>query len=211
VSRKGRTKKGDRYAQIPLEALQSEAYRWLPDFATRVLNAVAAQFNGYNNGGLELTAREARAFGIKEDVLYAGLGLLIEAGFVRRTVEARRRSGKGAPARYAITWRTLGDFPKFDIVPTVTPSRDWRRFVPAYPAVRSVAAAQSMLGQHKPRTSRLHRLRASRPRSKRVPGPLPVKTTSIARSAPGEKATFTRSGPGEVPGALPVKKIGAVH
>jgi hypothetical protein len=211
VSRKSRTKKGDRYAQIPLEALQSEAYRWLPDFATRVLNAIAAQFNGYNNGGLELTAREARAFGIGEDVLYAGLGLLIEAGFVRRTVQARRRSGKGAPARYAITWRTLGDFPKFDVVPTVTPSRDWQRFVPQYPAVRSVAAAQSVLGHHKPRMSRLHRLRSSGPRSKRVSGPLPVKAASTARTAPGEDGAFARNAPGGTPEALPVKKTGAVH
>lgn len=211
MSKKSRTRRGDRYAQVPLDALQSEAFRWLPDFAVRVLTAMAAQFSGYNNGGLELTATEARAFGISEDELYAGIGLLILAGFVRRTVQARRRSGKGTPARYAVTWRTLGDFPKFGIVPTVAPSRDWQRFVPPYPAVRSVAAAQAALGQHLPRTPNLQLLRASRPRSKRVPGPLPVKTASMTGTAPGENVPFTGTAPGEVPGPLPVKKNQGVH
>lgn len=212
MSRKARTKRGERYAQLPLDAMTGEAFRWLPHFAVRLLLALAAQFTGYNNGGIELTAQDARRFGIGEDELFAGLGLLVAAGFVRRTVAARRRSGKGQPARYALTWRPLNDFPKFDIVPTIAASHDWRRFVPPFPAVRSVHAAECTLGIRKRRPSRLPVAgRGTPPRSKRVPGTLPVKNPAMTRNAPGEKPTFTRNAPGEEPGTLPVKKNQGVH
>lgn len=211
MSGKSRNKKGERHAQIPLDALRSEAFRWLPNFAVRVLVAMAAQFSGYNNGGLELTANDARAYGINEDELFAGIRLLIVAGFVRRTVLARRRSGKGSPARYAITWRTLGSFPRFDIVPTVAPSRDWLRFVPPFPAVRSLNAAEVALGRHKPRKPRLTSFQVSRPRSKRVPDTHPVIAESITGNAPGEKGTFAGYAPGEVPDTHPAKNHEGVH
>ena len=212
MSRKARTKRGERYAQLPFDAMASEAFRWLPDFAVRVLLALAAQFTGYNNGGIELTASEARHFGIREDELFAGIGLLVAAGFVRRTVAARRRSGRGQPARYALTWRPLGDFPAFGIVPTVSASHEWRRFVPPFPSVRSVRAAEGALGTRKARQSRLHLVeRETPPRSKRVPGTRPVKSPSMTRHAPGEKVAFTRHAPGEEPGTRPVKKNQGVH
>lgn len=205
MARKSRNRRSERFAQLPLDVLLNDNFRWVPDFGARVLLAVTAQYNGNNNGGLELTAADALRFGIREDELFAGIGLLLAAGFLRRTVAARRRSGKGQPARYALTWRPLNDFPRFGIVPTIAASRDWEKCAPPFPAVRSVRAAEIALGIRKARPSRLH-TDAPRPISKRVPGTHPVKEPDMTRHAPGENATFTWNAPGEVPGTRPVTK-----
>jgi hypothetical protein len=96
VSKQKRDK--EPFAQIPLEVLQSEAYRWLPHFAVRVLVALAAKYNGYNNGGLELTVRDAAVFGINEDELFAGLG----PRNYRQAVDAEKTTTKEALGRRGI-------------------------------------------------------------------------------------------------------------
>ena len=192
-------RRAERFAQIPLEVLESEACRWLPDFAVRVLLAMAAQYNGFNNGGLELGTKVGRTFAIGEQALHAGIGLLLAAGLVQRTVEARRRSGKGSPARYALTWRQLGDFPQFNIVPTAIASNEWRRFVPPFPPPATVHSAMVALGhRRKPQPIRLHLISGvSPPRYKKVHGALHVKNDAMACSAPCENESFTCNAPCE--------------
>ena len=196
-------KSPERFAQIPLDAMQSKAYRWLPPFAKCVLFALAAQFTGYNSGGLELTVKDGKAFGLTEDELIAGLALCILAGFVKRTVEARRRSGTGAPARSALTWRRMGDFPRFNIAPTFSPTNDWQAFEEPFARPRSLRGAWIALGYRSARPSRLHTLS---PRSKRVPVTRPVKNGSMAGHAHLKGAVMAGHAPGEEPVTLPVKK-----
>ena len=56
---------GERYALIPYEVLTSESFRALPDFATRVLMAHAAQYAGHHNGAVTVTASQCKDFGIR--------------------------------------------------------------------------------------------------------------------------------------------------
>ena len=113
---------GERFAALPLEVLNSDAFRWLPSFAVRVLIALAAQYCGINNGGLELTLKDAAQFGIKRNELYAALRLLAFVGLIKKTVEERKSSGKGVPAKYGLTWRPTDEFPAYNILANERPA-----------------------------------------------------------------------------------------
>jgi hypothetical protein len=94
-------------APIPRLVVESEAYQALPDWAVRVLVAVACQYNGRNNGSLGLTESNFKRLGIRAAWhVYAGLRLLEEVGLVVRT-EAGGTPLQGQ-ARYALTWRAMG-------------------------------------------------------------------------------------------------------
>ena len=131
--------------------MTSEAYRWLPHFARSVLFAVASRYRGFNNGGLELTVKTARAQGINKQELYAGLRLCLEAGLLRKTSPGKRRSGKGIPAKYALTWRPINDFPALNLIATEHPSDEWRSYNPSTPRPRSLTKAEKHLGIRKPK------------------------------------------------------------
>ena len=103
------TRSERRFVRIPVEVMESAAWRWLPDFAKVVVVGLAGQFTGYNNGGLEFTEQQASEVGISKNPLYTGLRLAVHAGLVNRTMPARRQSGKGIPAKYALTWEKLAD------------------------------------------------------------------------------------------------------
>lgn len=166
--RSTRTKRGERFAQVPLSALQSEAWCWLPHFARTVLVALTGQFSGYNNGALELTVEDAQSCGISKQELYAGIALLIAAGFIKRTVNARRRDGQGQPARYALTWRPLPDIPKYNIVATMHGSNEWEGFTPPFPAASTLREAMRAVGQRAPAGANRLRMVGTHPDSKRV-------------------------------------------
>jgi hypothetical protein len=193
----------ERFAMVPLDVMESGAYQWLPHFAARVLFAFAAKFSGFNNGGLELTTRDAAVFGLNESELFAGIGLCMRARLVKRTVEARRRSGKGTPAKYALTWRTMGDFPALNLAPTAVPGHDWKWFKAPFARPRSVREALRALGYERSQPSRLHTLPSI---SKKVPRTRGVKTADMAPHALGEKEAFTGHAHGEEPGTRGVKK-----
>jgi len=129
----------------------SDAYRWLPHFARSVLFAVASRYRGYNNGGLELTVKTANEQGINKSELYAGLRLCLMAGLIRQTSPGKHRSGKGIPAKYAVTWRTINEFPALNLIESDRPSDDWRKFEPDSPRPRSLTQAEILLGMRKPR------------------------------------------------------------
>lgn len=134
---------------LPVELLDSDAFRWLQSFAVRVLVALAAQYHGYNNGGLELTVKEAARFGIKRTELYAGLRLLAIAGLIEKTVEERKSSGKGVPAKYALTWRPTDEFPAYNILANERPANTWAKFPGDSRPIRSLADAERFLGWRK--------------------------------------------------------------
>jgi hypothetical protein len=197
-------KRGERYALVTLDVMQSDAYRWLPHFAWSVLLAMASRYTGRNNGALELTATDAERFGIKRDELYAGIGLCIKAKLVKRTVEARRRSGRGVPARYALTWRAIDQHDGFNLMQRSTPAHEWTTFEPPFNRADTVRAADRALGY---RNGKAEAWSEFLPKSKRVSGTRQLKNTKSIRHPPAENSVFTRHPPAEESGTRRLIKI----
>jgi hypothetical protein len=127
--------RGERYALILEEVMNSAAYSAQPDFAKVVLFAVAARFNGYNNGNISLPIGEARKLGIASPwKLYAGLNLLRQAGLIQRTRQGYLAAGKKLCGLYALTWRGISEAPQgvfYDagVTSCPLPANDWCRWV----------------------------------------------------------------------------------
>lgn len=136
----------DPFALIPEEVLRSAAYVWLPHFARSVLTAVAAQYRRYNNGVLELTEGLAKEYGINRDELHTGLWLVCRCGLLINTVPAKRRSGKGVPAKYALPWWPVNDFPAYNFLPIEHPPRTWLKFPAGQERIRSLRQAKRFRG-----------------------------------------------------------------
>lgn len=126
--------RGERYALLPREVLESVAYLALTDWARTVLIALLAQFNGMNNGTLALPFSQARTLGVSAQwKLYAGLRLLEAVELILCTRRGRLEGGTKLPSLYAVTWRGI-DEPKeaviFDagIGPCPIPSQRWARW-----------------------------------------------------------------------------------
>lgn len=109
----GRFEPGETFAAVPVEILRSEAYAALPDYAVRVLLAVAGQFRGQNNGNLSMSIRTAREHGIRSAwKVQAGLRLLLDVGLVEMTRPGKYSHGRGICALYAVTWKTINITPE---------------------------------------------------------------------------------------------------
>ena len=137
---------GEHFAALPVEVMDSDAFRWLPSFAVRALVALAAQYRGRNNGGLELTLKQAATFGIRRTELYAGLKLLSFVGLINKTVKERKSSGKGIPAKYSLTWRPMDEFPAYNFLATNQPANTWLKFKGDARRIRSLSDAEKFLG-----------------------------------------------------------------
>ena len=104
--------RGERYALIPREVIESAAYLALTDWARAVLIALLAQYNGANNGMLALPFSQAKLLGISHQwKLYAGLRLLEASDLILCTRHGHLEGGTKLPSFYAVTWRGI-DEPK---------------------------------------------------------------------------------------------------
>lgn len=129
---KSRKSKG-RFAMLPHALLRHEAVTTLSPAHRWVLVAVAAEFNGKNNGAIVLTPAVAKDYGITSvDTLRKGLGELVSRGLVIRTDPGSYQPPK--PARYALTWQPMNDS-DYSIARR-TPTHDYREWK-SNPAVRS--------------------------------------------------------------------------
>ena len=93
----------DAFALVPRRVIQSEAYKSLPDWAVRVLVALAGQYNGFNNGEIYLTSSNFRRLGVRAFWhVAAGCSLLATVGLIRR----QRPTGNATLASccFALTW-----------------------------------------------------------------------------------------------------------
>jgi hypothetical protein len=150
----------ERFSAVPLSVMLSPAWRWLPPFAHSVCFAVAAQFRPgkgdapSNNGSLELTEKGAAALGLSRRELRSGIRLLLRVGILVQTVEARRRSGRGIPAKYALTWHPIAANPALNLPGEPRARRAWEAFDPAEPGPNSVNAAEGLLSARAPRAHR---------------------------------------------------------
>jgi hypothetical protein len=128
------TKRGERYALIPEEVMQSQAYRAQPDWSKPVVFALACRYHGNNNGDLSLTLSEARKLGVAHQwKLYAGLKLLREAGLIEMTRQGLVYQGKKLCSLYAVSWRGIDKPPdgvSYDagIVWSPLPDNGWARW-----------------------------------------------------------------------------------
>jgi hypothetical protein len=124
---------GKHFAQLPVEVLISDACRTLPNYAVRVLLAVAAQYRGANNGDLCMTRRIAREFGItSQEQLVDSLAMLLDRGLIQKT----RQGGKKplGPTLYAISWQPIDDLGgKIECGRTTNGSNKWASW-PSGPA-----------------------------------------------------------------------------
>jgi hypothetical protein len=128
---------GQHFAQIPVEVLTSDACRTLPNYAVRVLLAIAAQYRGRNNGDLAMTRATARTFGVLcQKNLVRSLSALQERGLIERT----RQGGKKplGPTLYAVTWQPIDDLGgKIESGATTSPSNAWATWSSGSPGDQS--------------------------------------------------------------------------
>ncbi|HLQ13209.1 MAG TPA: hypothetical protein VK130_08170 [Steroidobacteraceae bacterium] len=116
--------KGERYALLPDELLQSEAVRELENSAFRVLAAISAQYHGRNNGRLTLPHSAAVRYGIRsKDSLNKGLRQCVAHQLLEVTHQG------GLPplgcTRYAITWKRVDSDENLSLVGTLNPTNAW--------------------------------------------------------------------------------------
>lgn len=171
----------DRYALVPLDVLLSEAFRTLPNYALRVLLAVAGQFNGRNNGDLSLTAAEARRFGVASTwQLYAGLDELQRHGLLIKTRQGGKRP-MGCTL-YALGWVRIHESDKYDVGvgATIKPVNGWARWSP--PKQNDATPAGSV---------------TLPPEVQRSPVTLPPEEQNVSDNAtPGGRPSISRGGGG---------------
>lgn len=121
------------FAMIPVQVLTSSACVSLPNYALRVLLALAAQFRGKNNGDLALTWSMAKTFGIVSREHHVnGIALLLEHGLIVKT----RQGGKKpmGPCLYALTWHPIDQCNgKLEVPMSMTPSHAWSRWTLSTP------------------------------------------------------------------------------
>ncbi len=117
---------GGRFARLPVAVLNHIAVTTLTHAAFRVLVLLAAQFGGFNNGALGITAKQATDAGIGSDkTLYRSLRELELRRLVELTYPASRVPPR--PTMWALTWLPLDDTRYSQS--TRTPShayRDWK-------------------------------------------------------------------------------------
>jgi len=127
---------GEKYALLPEEVLESAAYQALPDWAVRVLLALAVGAHQHNNGVLGLTYPMARKRGVNAQwKLYAGIKVLEATGLVVCTRRGHLSAGTKLPSLYALNWRGIAKPPEhveYDpgVGQSPLPSNAWSKWEP---------------------------------------------------------------------------------
>ena len=121
-----RKRGGGRFARLPVVVLEHMAVTTLTHAAFRVLVLLAAQFNGFNNGALGITAKQATNAGIGSDkTLYRSLQELELRQLVELSYPASRVPPR--PTMWSLTWLPLNDTPYSQSTRTPTHAyRDWK-------------------------------------------------------------------------------------
>lgn len=93
--------------------MNSIAYNCQPDYAKVVLIALAARYQGHNNGDLSLPFSEARQLGVGQQwKLYAGLQLLRGAGLIEVTRQGMIMRGRKLCSLFAVAWKFIDKAPE---------------------------------------------------------------------------------------------------
>jgi hypothetical protein len=112
------------YVQMLHALLRDEGFMNLSPNAHKTLNYLCSQYQGRNNGDLDICEKNARKRGMKMSAasLRRGANELEEAGVIQKT----RQGGKNRNNLYALTWREINyDARKHDYLSSVEPSMGW--------------------------------------------------------------------------------------
>lgn len=125
---KGRSGVG-RYARLPDAVLRSPEYQNLSGGAVRLLVALAAQYNGHNNGNLSAALSVVRAYGLRSsDTVSAALRTLEQSGLIIRTRDGMFCGGYSTCALFALAWDRIDECPGkgLAVAPTDRPPRTFQ-------------------------------------------------------------------------------------
>lgn len=113
------------FVQFPHYMLRHEKLRRLSGRASKALLYLASQYNGHNNGDLQITAKLAGPFGWMSNAnRQSAQRELIEAGFIVQT----RQGGRNQCSLFALTWFEIDECDgKLDVPATSVASNEWQR------------------------------------------------------------------------------------
>ena len=110
---------------LPNVVLESKRYCPLTPQAKVVLNYIASQYNGYNNGDLCATLSVFKKYQFNSnDTLTRALKQLESNGLIVRTRVGGKnwQTGGNLPSLYAVTWQPIDECKgKLDVEPTTKP------------------------------------------------------------------------------------------
>jgi hypothetical protein len=179
-----RNARGERYAQVTVEVMESPAYTSLPHYARSVLLLLASKYRGNNNGDLSITKSDAAKNGIGSWEWSSGLDLLQTVGLIEKTRQGKILGGNGVCTLYRLTWRDLDPSEKYDnpIVMSRPPTHEWAQWKTPddwEEAIRqSRRKAQGKPQQLQPAEA-LERVARLRARNGPVPSGVPSQSTRV--------------------------------
>lgn len=105
-----RVTRGERYALLPREVMESAAYHATPHYARSVLEALMVQYYGQRNGSLALPVEEAGVLGVAQPWrVYAGLRILADCDLIVCTRRGGLSRGGKLASMFALTWRGIDE------------------------------------------------------------------------------------------------------
>lgn len=116
-------------ALIPIVVLENQRYFSINPSAKVLLNYIARQYNGYNNGDLCATLSLLKQFGFNsQDTLTRSIKQLEQNGLIERTRQGGKdwATGQNLPTLFALTWQPIDECKgKLDIDSTTKPAVDF--------------------------------------------------------------------------------------
>lgn len=108
MARVKRARNAERFAAIPREVMESDAWRTLPHGARTTLLILAAQYAGVANGVQCLSRKICETFGIEHSNAHRSAKLLKERGLIVETYTAKYTASRARiPTMYALAWRDV--------------------------------------------------------------------------------------------------------
>lgn len=121
----GRRESGN-FSMIPESVLVSEEFHRITGEAVRLLLAIAAQYNGYNNGNMNAALTEMRKYGFtSQGTLSRALVCLLNNELIIKTRQGFFMAGKNRCSLYAISWKPIDACPgkNLSVKPTGAPPK----------------------------------------------------------------------------------------
>lgn len=121
---KAKVRGGSQFLALPHSILNHDNFIALSKRGRTMLIDVAVQYNGSNNGDLDMTAKRLRKRGwTSNDQIEKAKCELLEKGWMVLT----RQGGRNMPSLFAITWWSIDACGgKLDVQPTRTPHHYWK-------------------------------------------------------------------------------------
>ena len=124
ANKKGRSSGKSSYLGIPKTVADHDNFTRLSGWGAKLLLLVAKQYNGYNNGDLSATWKQAKLFGFRSE---STLSEAKKEVLHYRLITLTRAGGTNKPTLYALTWNKIDECKrKLDISPTKNAPGCWK-------------------------------------------------------------------------------------